>query len=67
MWKDGYWHGPMRDGYPVTFFGGEDGNRFQFPWEKWSDLSIVPEKPSDHQKETDNDRSEACCETAGND
>ena len=25
MWQDGYWKGPLRDGYPPTFFN-EDGN-----------------------------------------
>jgi hypothetical protein len=32
MWVDGYWHGEMKDGYPICYFD-ENGN-FRYPWEK---------------------------------
>ena len=30
-WKDGYWEGSMRDGYPESYF---EGGQFKYPWQK---------------------------------
>jgi hypothetical protein len=30
-WVDGYWKGPLRDGYPPTYF--DESGRFSYPWE----------------------------------
>ena len=38
-WKDGYWTGPLRDGYPESYF--ESGS-FQFPWQKVQPLQQAP-------------------------
>lgn len=31
-WQDGYYNGPMRDGYPATYFNESGG--FEYPWQK---------------------------------
>lgn len=30
-WKDGYWDGPMKDGYPSSYF---DKGHMEYPWQK---------------------------------
>ena len=35
-WEDGYWKGPMKDGYPEDYF--RDG-QFKFPWQKSGSLA----------------------------
>ena len=35
QWKDGYWNGPLVNGYPATYF--DENNRFSYPWESKSD------------------------------
>ena len=32
MWIDGYWHGEMKDGYPISYF--DENGIFRYPWEK---------------------------------
>lgn len=34
MWVDGYWEGPLKDGYPLTYWRGENHDIFGFPWEE---------------------------------
>lgn len=31
MWENGYWTGPMINGYPASYY---DDGFFQYPWEK---------------------------------
>lgn len=31
-WEDGYWKGPLKDGYPPTYF--DENNTLQYPWQK---------------------------------
>jgi hypothetical protein len=32
MWKDGYWIGKLKDGYPESYF--DENGKFRFPWDR---------------------------------
>jgi glucan phosphorylase len=47
MWKDGYWQGEMKDGYPSSYF--DENDNFSYPWERNEEKGKKIEKDVDNE------------------
>lgn len=62
MWVDGYWKGPMKDGYPTDYY--RENGTFQFPWER-NLPPIIQNPPASPHPSYDNEKpTEALAERA---